>query len=717
MNASKQAYMTKRPRLTVAVCTCNRFEHLPECLATLEQQDLPKQDYEVLVVDNSDDHAASAAFWANFAADANCRVVKSPKRGLSRARNIALDEAAAPRIAFVDDDARAAPGWAAALLDGFERADPPAVVFGPIHPIWPDGVRPEWIGASFERALTILYLGDDSRVAGENEYGYGANIAFEVAAARAAGGFLEHLGRDGRSLVSGEETRLQQDIRRQGRKIRYQAGAVVHHYVHEDRMTRSWLMARFAWQGATDRIENVKWASPDQALQRLACGSYAPEVSEFFRRLFRDEPPDYRRLPEQLKVVRDLVTLLLSLNDIDDARLSHIGSDASDNLTDSAPVSDAPYRWAPPIAPGTRLLVVEGARNMGHSYLIPPLRRLPHMQELEIELVPDTPYDGYRGLLEAAEGRDCTLFFPTLDKQLYWANRARFTAALEHRKVRLAGILHRFPDNALDEAAFRRFAPRLQAIFVLAPQMQDALRDRYGLDNIHWMPHPAQHAPHLGVSRADARRQLGIPNGTVVLAQMGEQRPGKGLERLLEALPLLSEAARARLFFLFAGKAPSETIDRARGVLETSGIAHLLDLRDNKRRGDYVVLSEAEFGLRLCAADFGLLLFDGPQKDVMSGALSDFLVAGAGIVATRDSAVGALVERLGAGAVLTADSPAKLACELDKIAAAPPRPDTGPLAHYREEISEDRIAARIAEKLGLAGALSAPIAMPARRNA
>jgi glycosyltransferase involved in cell wall biosynthesis len=693
----------KQPEITVVVCTFNRYSVLPRCLASLASQTLDAEEYEVLIIDNSNDHAARDGFWRNFRLAENFRVVMLEKSGLSRARNIALAEAVAPLIAFIDDDALASPGWTEALVKAFRTQGAPTVVFGPVRPIWPNGHAPSWIAPEFQAAFTILDLGATSRLAGEHEYGFGANMAFSVAHARQAGGFLENLGRSGRSLISGEDLHLQSEMEKTGQNRYYAADAVVDHHVHEDRLSRSWILARFAWQGVSERIEGTSWSDVDSALQMLSSGRYGPDIAELFRSLFRDEGPDYPNLKHQLIAIKSLVAVLVALNDLDDERLSVFGSDRPDNLTSGKAGLDYLYRWAPFISPTTRLLIVEGAGNRGHHYLLPPLRLLPDMQEVVMDLPVDEPSSEYDGVFEAVAGRSCQILLPTLDNHLYWMNRERFTGLMDRYRLEMSGFLHRLPDNETDGRALREFGKRLKAIFVFAPQIERTLRDSFGIDNAITLPHLAHHAPYMTMSREKARRALGIPADAMVFAQMGEQRPGKGLDHLLAALPRLSDEAKKRLFLILAGKAPSQRIYAARNILDAAGIHYRLDLQDNGVPGDFVVMSEQDYATRIVAADYGCLLFDGPQQNVMSGAFSDFVASGAGVIAAAGTVVGDFVAALGAGHVVATDSPEKLAEALEKIVNSPLRPvrDSPSISDYLRGITPESIADVVAKTLDI----------------
>jgi GT2 family glycosyltransferase len=94
------------PTVAVVVCTRNRPEQLALTLAALEPELEP--GFELVVVDQSEVPYLPAS-------GSQVRVLHDRGRGLSRARNVALDATRTDWIAFVDDDCRVRIGWGAAV--------------------------------------------------------------------------------------------------------------------------------------------------------------------------------------------------------------------------------------------------------------------------------------------------------------------------------------------------------------------------------------------------------------------------------------------------------------------------------------------------------------------------------------------------------------------------------------------------------------------------
>src|SRR5574341_2112739 len=104
------------PPISIVVCSRDRAEWLQRCLASLTK--LEYERFEVVVVDNAsrDDATARVVAATPF------RYVREERPGLDWARNRGARETRHDIIAYLDDDARADPGWLRSLAAAF--ADP-----------------------------------------------------------------------------------------------------------------------------------------------------------------------------------------------------------------------------------------------------------------------------------------------------------------------------------------------------------------------------------------------------------------------------------------------------------------------------------------------------------------------------------------------------------------------------------------------------------------
>src|SRR5579859_2336654 len=102
--------------ISAIVCTYNRYEDLADSLTSLTEQTLPRDRYEIIVVDNSSDVKSQKSFWRRNRTRFDAIVDIQAEPGLSRARNVGIRRASAPIVAFCDDDAIVSGEWLASLV-------------------------------------------------------------------------------------------------------------------------------------------------------------------------------------------------------------------------------------------------------------------------------------------------------------------------------------------------------------------------------------------------------------------------------------------------------------------------------------------------------------------------------------------------------------------------------------------------------------------------
>jgi GT2 family glycosyltransferase len=192
----------------------------------------------------------------------------------------------------MDDDAIAAPNWAAELLNAYAAFGPSAmIVGGRVDPIWSEP-RPAWLPDEKLGNLSVVNWGGEARIAEPREWVAGTNISFRVEAILQYGGFARNLGRigSGASLLSNEETHLVEKIRAAGGLLIYAPEASVRHLVDERRLSPTWFIKRSAWQAISDFM-----MSPDT------------QVAQAENR-WRNVTHYFNRLPPHLRTVRGLMT-------------------------------------------------------------------------------------------------------------------------------------------------------------------------------------------------------------------------------------------------------------------------------------------------------------------------------------------------------------------------------------------------------------------------
>ncbi len=168
--------------MTVAVCTLDRPGELAVTLDALERE--APAGFELLVVAQSLTH--DAALGQREAV----RVICDHGRGLSRARNLALEAADSEWIAFVDDDCTVADGFGAALVSQLRAADGVDWLSGHVG----GGERDDTdlpLVTTFPVTRAVVRQG---RWVLPGSIGFGVMFVVRCATARTLGGWDERLG-------------------------------------------------------------------------------------------------------------------------------------------------------------------------------------------------------------------------------------------------------------------------------------------------------------------------------------------------------------------------------------------------------------------------------------------------------------------------------------------------------------------------------------------
>jgi succinoglycan biosynthesis protein ExoM len=225
-----------RTEVAICIATCQRprgLRRLLEALAKLEfRTEAP--ELRIVVVDNdpaaSGDTVRGIIEMIRPQLSGPIVLVEEPRRGISFARNTALDHTGSANwVAFIDDDEVPDPLWLSELLD-VQRKTGADVVTGPALPHFIEP-PPRWVeeGGFFapERCATGSALG----------VAYTSNVLMSAKASSAR--FEESY-----ALSGSEDSHFFRRLHRQGFAIVWANEALTHEWIPASRATVAWIVRR-----------------------------------------------------------------------------------------------------------------------------------------------------------------------------------------------------------------------------------------------------------------------------------------------------------------------------------------------------------------------------------------------------------------------------------------------------------------------------------------
>lgn len=217
------------------------MELLAGVLASVNAQDFPKTDYEILVVDNAPSPTPEIEALCPSGHLPVLFYINEPQNGLHHARHAGARAAKGQILLYLDDDAIADKN----LLNEIVRihSDPEVgCVGGKILPQW-EAEPPEWTNHFPKWYLSIL---DDDEGPKEVKWIYGCNFSIKRELLFEAGGFNpDGFGDRKKWLFRGDgEAGLLKKVHDLGKKVVYNPKAVVWHFINKQRLTVDYFKER-----------------------------------------------------------------------------------------------------------------------------------------------------------------------------------------------------------------------------------------------------------------------------------------------------------------------------------------------------------------------------------------------------------------------------------------------------------------------------------------
>ena len=226
-------------KLSIVVATYNRSQSLLRTLRSVVGQTAPAEQWECVVVNNNSTDDTEAVF-ADFAAahpTFDLKIVTETKQGLSNARNCGIAASVGEYIAIVDDDETLEDTFVESYIEFFDSF-PTAMAAGGAVKACYESARPRWMSRFTEQMIANpLDLDIAVTLFPQNRVPAGGNMAFRREVFDRVGLFNPQLGRNGKSLVGGEENDLFARLRRAGELLYFVPNAAIFHHIPDSKLT------------------------------------------------------------------------------------------------------------------------------------------------------------------------------------------------------------------------------------------------------------------------------------------------------------------------------------------------------------------------------------------------------------------------------------------------------------------------------------------------
>jgi glycosyltransferase involved in cell wall biosynthesis len=264
-------------KVSISICSYNNYDYLFLCLESLVVQSSNKDDYEVIVLDNTPNSIIEElarkkpSFYLHYkkciglCKQNNFKYIQKETDGLSGARNECVYESCADLVHFIDDDTILPENFIQESIDCFSRHPDLAIFGGKVIPDWRFADRPEWLYEDLLSHLSMLDFGSKEKSFGKDGVWWlvGANICFKKSILKENGLFDLSLGRKGgnNSLLGAEENVIVKEISLKHNVI-YNPYSELNHIVSPDRVNQNWFIKRMAWQSVCDILTSnyASWA-------------------------------------------------------------------------------------------------------------------------------------------------------------------------------------------------------------------------------------------------------------------------------------------------------------------------------------------------------------------------------------------------------------------------------------------------------------------------
>jgi glycosyltransferase involved in cell wall biosynthesis len=253
------------PAISIVICTYNRADYIIEAMESLCNQTLPKDQFEVIIVDNNSTDQTKTVCNKYIAEHQHVsfNFLEEKRQGASFARNTGAAIAKAALLCFMDDDAVAYPDYLESIIDFFKTHPEAGGLGGRIIPRYiPE--EPKWMSHFVSSLVGNFDYSKHTVEFSPNKYPLESNMIIRKKDFDAVNGFNTALpGVQGTLRIGGEGKEFFLKLKAIGKTIYYDPSVIVEHIVETKKLTPEYMYRVASGIGRGERVRTKaisEWA-------------------------------------------------------------------------------------------------------------------------------------------------------------------------------------------------------------------------------------------------------------------------------------------------------------------------------------------------------------------------------------------------------------------------------------------------------------------------
>jgi glycosyltransferase involved in cell wall biosynthesis len=256
------------------ICSYNRADYIINAIDSLASQTVPRELFEVIVVDNNSKDNTEVLVLDYIAQhpDVNITYFLERKQGASYARNTGAEKSRGQLLCFMDDDAVAEKEYLQRILQFFDEHPEAAGLGGRIIPLYIPA-KPAWMSYHVSSLVGNFDYHPEQTVFAPGKYPLESNMIVQKSLFDAIGGFNTALpGVVGTLRIGGEGKDFFLRLQALRKPIYYHPQVIVHHVVEVSKLTREYMYRVASGIGRGERVRMLalgQWAFYKKIIEYL----------------------------------------------------------------------------------------------------------------------------------------------------------------------------------------------------------------------------------------------------------------------------------------------------------------------------------------------------------------------------------------------------------------------------------------------------------------